>query len=193
LSSPAFAQAGGMTPAAAPISHTRAIEQLKPASGAALTVSTPGWSNGADIAFEYTQYRDNKFPGLTWSRGPSGTKSYAIIMQDIDNARGNPFLHWTMYDIPANVTMLPAGMAPDAKPADSAYGPNYKGGAQPFLGPRTPPGPKHHYYLQVFALDTSIPADPAITLDGLEGAMQGHVLASGETMGLGQADPDAKK
>jgi para-nitrobenzyl esterase len=155
---------------------------------AKLTVATPGWSNGGDIAFDYTQYRDNKFPGLKWSAGPSGTRSYTIIMQDVDSGRPMPFLHWTMYDIPAGVTQLPAGMQPGDKPAGSSYGPNYKGAAQAYLGPRTPPGPKHHYYLQVFALDTVIPADPAITLDGLTGQMTGHVLASGETMGLGQAD-----
>jgi phosphatidylethanolamine-binding protein (PEBP) family uncharacterized protein len=93
-----------------------------------------------------------------------------------------------MYGIPAGVTQLPAGMQPGDKPAGSSYGPNYKGAAQSYLGPRTPPGPKHHYYLQVFALDTVIPADPAITLDGMTSQMTGHVLASGETMGLGQAD-----
>ena len=155
---------------------------------AKLTVATPGWSNGGDIAFDYTQYRDNKFPGLKWSAGPSGTRSYTIIMQDVDSGRPMPFLHWTMYGIPASVTQLPAGMKPEDKPAGSSYGPNYKGAAQAYLGPRTPPGPKHHYYLQVFALDTVIPADPAITLDGLTGQMTGHVLASGETMGLGRAD-----
>ena len=52
----------------------RASETI--AAKAKLTVTTPGWSNGGDIAFDYTQYRDNKFPGLKWSAGPSGTKSY---------------------------------------------------------------------------------------------------------------------
>jgi phosphatidylethanolamine-binding protein (PEBP) family uncharacterized protein len=59
------------------------------------------------------------------------------------------------------------------------------------MGPRTPPGPKHHYHFQVFALDQTIPADPALSYDALAAAMTGHVLASGELIGLGQADPNA--
>ena len=34
-----------------------------PAAGAAkLTVTTPGWKDGADIDFKYTQYQGNDFP-----------------------------------------------------------------------------------------------------------------------------------
>ena len=59
------------------------------------------------------------------------------------------------------------------------------------MGPRTPPGPKHRYHLQVFALDTTLPANPMMTWDQLKTALKGHVLASGEVVGLGQADPNA--
>jgi Raf kinase inhibitor-like YbhB/YbcL family protein len=158
-----------------------------------LTVSTPGWKNGEDIPFKYTQYQGNNFPGLEWSKGPAATKSYAIIMQDTDFvARGAPILHWSMVNVPATVTKLEAGMAPDAKPAGAIYGPNYQGAAKPYLGPRTPPGPKHRYRIQVFALDTTLPADfaPKNYADLIE-PLKGHALASGEVMGLGQVDPAA--
>jgi para-nitrobenzyl esterase len=113
-------------------------------------------------------------------------------MQDTEmSVRGAPVLHWVLYNIPATVRKLDAGMAPTANPPGSAYGPNYQGAARAYLGPRTPPGPKHHYHLQVFALDTVIPADPAITYDSLTAQMKDHVLASGEVVGLGSADPNA--
>jgi para-nitrobenzyl esterase len=97
-----------------------------------------------------------------------------------------------MWNIPANVTSLPADMAPEAKPAGSVYGPNYSGPSSPYLGPRTPAGPKHNYHIQVFALDTTVPAEPAITaLPALITALTGHVLASGEVVGLGSVDPNA--
>ena len=108
-----------------------ALVTLPAKDGAKLTVTTPGWKDGEDIAFKYTQYQGNTFPGLEWTKGPSGTKSYAIIMQDPDIAiRGNPVLHWTMMNIPATVTKLEAGMTPEGKPAGSIYGPNYQGLAQ---------------------------------------------------------------
>lgn len=156
--------------------------------GAKLTVTSPAFKNMGDIPFENTQYRGNKFPGLSWTAGPAGTKSYAIIMQDTDAViRGSAILHWTMLNIAG--TSLEAGMA--APPAGSTYGPNIRGANQAYMGPRTPAGPKHRYHMQVFALDTTLGADAGANLDALLGAMKGHVLASGELIGLGQVDPTA--
>ena len=167
------------------------ITATNPGAGK-LTVTTPGWDNGADIPFQYTQYDSNTFPGLQWSAGPAATQSYAIIMQDSGFVmRGSPVLHWSMVNIPTTVTELPAGMKPEEKPATAIYGPNYRGAAQPYFGPRTPPGPKHRYHMQVLALDTVLPADFAPkSYDELIAPLKGHVLASGTVIGLGQAKPE---
>jgi para-nitrobenzyl esterase len=158
-----------------------------------LTVTTPAWKDGADIPFANTQYQTNTFPGLEWTKGPAGTKSYAVVMQDSGMVmRGSPILHWSIVNIPADVTKLPVGMKPEEKPAAAIYGPNYRGATQPYLGPRTPPGPKHRYHLQVLALDTTLPADFAPkSYDELIAPLKDHVLASGEVIGLGQVDPSA--
>ena len=63
-----------------PAPHPNALVEFPAKGGATLTVSTPAFSNNGDIPYENTQYRGNVFPGLTWSAGPSGTKSYAVIM-----------------------------------------------------------------------------------------------------------------
>jgi Raf kinase inhibitor-like YbhB/YbcL family protein len=153
-----------------------------------IDVMSGGWPAGGDIPFKYTQYEGNEFPGLNWTDGPEGTQSYAIIMQDSDLVvRGAPILHWSVVNIPASVTSLKVGMKPEEKPVGAIYGPNYKGAAQPYLGPRTPPGPKHRYHVQVLALDTLLPADFAPkSYDELIAPLKGHVLASGSVMGLGQ-------
>jgi Raf kinase inhibitor-like YbhB/YbcL family protein len=158
-----------------------------------LTVTTPGWKNGEDIPFKYTQYQGNTFPGLEWSKGPASTKSYAIIMQDSGMVmRGSPILHWSMVNIAATTTKLPEGMTPEEKPAGAIYGPNYRGASQPYLGPRTPPGPTHRYHIQVLALDAVLPPDFAPkNYDELVAPLKDHVLAAGEVVGLGQADPSA--
>lgn len=162
-----------------------AMANLPAKSAAKLTVTSPAITSGGDIAFENTQYKGNTFPGLSWSAGPAGTKTYAIIMQDGDGARnGEPYLHWTVFNIAPNITKLEAGMS--AAPAGAQYGPNYKGTNQPYLGPRTPPGPKHRYHIQVFALDASLTLDPTVNYASLVAAMKDHVLASGELIGLGQ-------
>jgi para-nitrobenzyl esterase len=162
-----------------------------PVKGAArLTVTSPAFPAGGDIPFENTQYRGNIFPGLSWTKGPSGTRSYVIIMQDPDSiSSGMPILHWTMFNIPASVTELDAAM--QAPPSGASYGPNIRGPNQAYMGPHTPPGPKHHYHLQLFALDTMLAPDAANNYAALIGAMNAHVLAEGELVGLAQADPNA--
>jgi para-nitrobenzyl esterase len=183
---PAFAQAPPPATEAG-ISYL-ALTNVPANGGAKLTVSSPSFTAGGDIPFENTQYRGNTFPGLTWSAGPAGTKGYAIIMQDTDAVvRGSAILHWTMFNIPAGTTKLEAGMT--TVPAGSAHGPNIRGTSQPYMGPRTPAGPKHRYHFQVFALDNTI--DVTKTYDEILAQMKGHVLASGEVIGLGQVDPNA--
>lgn len=156
--------------------------------GAKLTVTSPAFKHMGDIPFENTQYQGNKFPGLTWTAGPDGTQSYVVIMQDTDILRNNaPILHWTMVNIPVAMTSLPAGMT--EAPAGTMHGPNIRGAMQPYMGPRTPVGPKHRYHIQVFALDTSVGNESMAGYDAMLAAMKGHVLASGELIGLGQAMP----
>jgi para-nitrobenzyl esterase len=178
-------------PPATEVAADRLVLTLIPAK-AKLKVSSPAFADGGDIPFENTQYKGNIFPGLAWSKGPKGTQTYVVIMQDTDGQRnGEAILHWTAYDIPSSVMKLDAGMT--ALPAGTVYGPNIVGPQHAYMGPRTPPGPKHRYHLQVFALDTPISVNPDLKLDGLKAAMTGHVLASGQVVGLGQADPDAPK
>jgi para-nitrobenzyl esterase len=155
-----------------------------------LTVTSPAFPAGGDIPFENTQYRGNVFPGLSWTKGPSGTRSYVIIMQDPDSiANGMPILHWTMFNIPASVTVLDVAM--QAPPSGASYGPNIRGLNHAYMGPHTPPGPKHHYHLQLFALDTTLTPEAGGSYAALIGAMNGHVLAEGELVGLAQADLNA--
>jgi para-nitrobenzyl esterase len=173
-------------PAIEPGATQLAMVVVPARGGATLTVTSPAFKNDGDIPFENTQYKGNVFPGLSWTAGPSGTKSYAIIMQDLDAMRqGAPILHWTMVNIPSSATKLDAGMT--SPPTGAQYGPNIRGANQPYMGPHTPAGPKHRYHLQVFALDIMVAPDALTTYDALTGAMKDHVLASGQVIGLGQA------
>lgn len=54
---------------------------------------------------------ENISPPLSWGPGPAGTKSYAIVMAHVPNPE-----HWTIWDIPANVTSLPENVEHAAMP-----------------------------------------------------------------------------
>jgi|GEM_PF-1096906 len=57
-------------------------------------------------------------PALTWTAGPTGTMSYAIVLKDLSvlarfaptDPNYNKGFHYVMWDIPAGVTSLPANM-----------------------------------------------------------------------------------
>ena len=163
-----------------------AFATLTAATDARLGVQSPAFSDGGDIPFENTQYRGNIFPGLSWTAGPAGTRSYVVIMQDPDAIRDRmPILHWTMFNIPAGVTRLEVGVT--TPPEGASNGPSLSGTNQPYRGPHTPPGRKHHYHLQIFALDSTLSADAGGSYPALTQAMSAHVLAKGELVGLGSA------
>lgn len=70
---------------------------------------------------------DDISPPISWSKGPRGTKSYAVILNDTDSpktdrdkmnkegmtvprtAERQTFYHWVLVDIPANVRSLKEG------------------------------------------------------------------------------------
>jgi Raf kinase inhibitor-like YbhB/YbcL family protein len=61
----------------------------------------------------------NVSPELSWSGVPSGTQSFAVVLQDLSNG----FAHWVLWNIPASVTMvaadIPKTSAMPAMPAGS--------------------------------------------------------------------------
>ncbi|MFD0890524.1 YbhB/YbcL family Raf kinase inhibitor-like protein, partial [Streptosporangium algeriense] len=62
----------------------------------------------------------NESPPLAWAGAPSGARSYALVMRDLDN---NNLIHWVIYDIPVGVTSLPQNV-------EHAYQPTVPAGAR---------------------------------------------------------------
>lgn len=169
--------------------HTaQLLRDVMPGKGT-LTVTSPSFREGGDIPFENTQYRGNRFPGVSWSKGPAGTRSYVVVMQGILGRATS--IHLNLFDVPADVTSLAAGMT--KAPAGAMFGASLHGVDQGYVGPHTHNFGKQQYYIQVFALDTIVPASVQPSFPALQAAMNGHVLASGAIMGLATMDPDSQE
>ena len=72
---------------------------------------------GADggIDLRHTAYGDNLSPPLRWTP-VEGARDYALILEDPDAPSPKPFVHWLIWNIPAEMTGLPEGVAAEAHP-----------------------------------------------------------------------------
>jgi Raf kinase inhibitor-like YbhB/YbcL family protein len=147
-----------------------------------LTISSPSFSNGGDIAKKFTCDGTDVSPQLSWTDPPAGTKTFALLADDPDAPVGN-WNHWTMWNLPPNLRGLPEGVSKEARlPDGSEQGSNdfRKPG---YNGPCPPPGKPHRYYFKLFALDANLELKPGAGKKQLETAMKGHILAQSEWMG----------
>lgn len=135
---------------------------------------------GEMIPEQFSNYSENKTMPLTWTPGPMGTQSYALIMEDPDaHTKKLPVTHWLIWNIPGHINQLES----NEKSQFMSQGLNAHGQIG-YLGPRPPEGdPVHGYHIQVFALDTHLDLQEGSTMEELLAAMEGHVLSSGELLG----------
>lgn len=125
----------------------------------------------------------NTSPDLSWTAGPAGTLSYAVVLTD---KTPSDYLHWVIWDIPAGTIALPASVenkANPAVPAGSKQVKSYDGQTYGYLGPC--PGETHTYEFAVFALDVATVPNitTASTLAQAKKQILNHDLASATLTG----------
>ncbi|CAC9579669.1 hypothetical protein BHECKSOX_1645 [Bathymodiolus heckerae thiotrophic gill symbiont] len=135
-----------------------ACGNLKPDNG--FTLSSTVIKHGEQITAN--QYWNNfgctgknERPDLSWQGAPKNTKSFAVTLYDKDAPTGSGFWHWTVYNIPKNVTHISATSLPKG-----AVDANTDMGKSGFLGPCPPVGRAHNYAYTVHALDTDTLTPP---------------------------------
>jgi Raf kinase inhibitor-like YbhB/YbcL family protein len=144
---------------------------------AEFALTSTGVTEGAAIPPQYTCAGKNGSPDLTWTPGPAGTLSYAVVLTD----KSNNLLHWVIWDIAGAATSLPAGVektANPAIPAGSRQAKSYDDKTFGYLGP-CPPN-VHTYEFAVFALDVAaLPnVTTASTLTQVKAEILKHDLAT---------------
>lgn len=152
-----------------------------------LHLTSTSFQAKGDMPARLTCQGGDTSPALAWSGAPSGTKSFALIVDDPDApdpaAPQRTWVHWVVYNLPAGTASLDEG-ASTKLPAGAVDGRNdWK---RTGYGGPCPPVGRHRYFHKLLALDTVLPAGEVLDKAGLERAMEGHVLARAELIGTYQ-------
>jgi Raf kinase inhibitor-like YbhB/YbcL family protein len=134
---------------------------------------------GNTIPFKYTCDGDNISPPLHWEAPPQGTKSFALILDDPDAPNGT-FVHWVIYNIPADTRELPEGIN---ETADGILQGENSFGNLGFGGPCPPKNQTHRYFFKIYAIDQMLNLPARASKQELLVAIEGHVLDKAELMG----------
>jgi len=150
-----------------------------------LVLKSAAFSEGGVIPLKYTCEGDDIAPPLEWQGVPENTQSLVLIVDDPDapdpEAPRMTWVHWVVYNLPADVRGLPEGAAADILPVGTQQGVN-DWHHQAYGGPCPPIG-RHRYFHKLYALDIVLEDMQAPTKAQVEAAMQGHIIAQAELVG----------
>jgi Raf kinase inhibitor-like YbhB/YbcL family protein len=161
---------------------------LQAQRGMTLTLKSRVFDHGDTIPSKYTCVGADISPPLTWGGVPKTARSLVLIVDDPDapdpRAPKKTWVHWVLYNIPANISGLPEGMRSAKLPPGTKEGLNdWK---QTGYGGPCPPIGRHRYYHKLYALDTVLEGMNTPTKTRIEAAMKGHVIAQTELVGTYQ-------
>ncbi|MEY3750682.1 MAG: hypothetical protein RLZZ186_1101, partial [Cyanobacteriota bacterium] len=107
--------------------------------------------------------------------------------EDLDSPAGS-WVHWLLFNIPASLRALPAGLerAPEL-PNGARHGSCWGVGRFErigYQGPLPPAGLAHRYVFELVALDAALDLPPGCTVFDLRAAISAHELGRAELTGL---------
>jgi Raf kinase inhibitor-like YbhB/YbcL family protein len=142
-----------------------------------MKLTSDTFEHNAPIPPRYTCDGENIHPPLSIRGVPQEAKTLVLIVDDPDAPMGT-WLHWTLWNIPAATVTIHEGEVPSgAFEGITSFG-------KPGYGGPCPPSGTHRYFFKLYALDASLSLESGAPLSELIKAMQGHILAKTELIGL---------
>ncbi len=145
-----------------------------------MILSSSGFEDGGVLPSQFSGLAANpESPPLSWLNAPVGTKSFVLQLRDMEPIRDRNFvdvIHWFAFNIPGTATSLPQGIPAIATLPDGSVQIANFSGKPGFIAPGAPAGAYHHYLIELFALDTTIPLTSTAGRDQVITAMSGHIL-----------------
>jgi Raf kinase inhibitor-like YbhB/YbcL family protein len=139
-----------------------------------LTITSTAFLEGEKIPAKYTCDGSDMNPPLDINGIPEKAHSLALIVEEPD-APGKTWVHWVVWNIP-----ITHHIVENSSPGQQGWN-DFKKNS--YGGP-CPPSGIHRYFFKVYALDTILKLTSRVTKKDLEQAMNDHILAFGELMGV---------
>jgi Raf kinase inhibitor-like YbhB/YbcL family protein len=155
-------------------------EELSETAKAPMKISSSAFDHEGKIPAIYACW-DEVSPPLEFSNIPETTKSLVLIVDDPDaeDVAGYTWVHWLVWNIPPSVK----GFEEGSVPVGAREGRNGTGTIG-YQGPCPPAGRTHRYFFKLYALDIILDLPEGAIKKQLEDAMEGHILAEAELIGL---------
>lgn len=152
---------------------------VSPSRPTPMELSSPAFAHNGSIPSLYTCDGEDRNPPLKISGVPLHAKSLVLIHDDPDAPMGT-WVHWLLWNIDPETEEIPEDSVPQgAVEGTTSWGKTGYGGP-------CPPSGTHRYLFKLYALDTLLGLPSSADKDRLERALEGHIIAQAELIGLYQ-------
>lgn len=135
------------------------------------------FEHNQNIPSKYTCDGENVNPPLQFIGIPQNAKSLVLIVDDPD-APSKTWVHWVVFNLDPKTSKIEE----NSKPTTGIEGMTDFGRTR--WGGPCPPSGTHRYFFKLYALDTVLNLTSTAGKEEVEDAMQNHVIASSELIGL---------
>ena len=142
-----------------------------------LRISSTAFTHNGRIPSKYTCDGADVNPPLIMENVPNGANSLALIVDDPDAPAGT-WVHWVVWNIRPSTKEIRENSVPEGASQGIT---DFR--RQKYGGP-CPPSGTHRYFFKLYALDAMLTLGANAGKPAVERAMQGHILAQTELIGL---------
>jgi Raf kinase inhibitor-like YbhB/YbcL family protein len=152
-----------------------------------IELTSPAFEHQGAMPIELSCEGGGRSPPLAWSNVPQGTRSFVLLAVDPDIPSSRlhlmEFVHWVLYDLPAEARELPAQVSLHELAQLGAVMDRNGYGRREYVAP-CPVSGAHRYVYRLYALDVEELEPRQDGKAGVLRAMEGHVLAYGKLIGV---------
>ncbi len=154
-----------------------------------LTLVSEAFEHGGMIPSRYTCEGEDISPPLSWTGAPSNAEVFALTLElaiDGPDYLREVFVHWLLFNIPAGVHQLAAGVPGVPRLENGTVQALNDFEQIGYSGPCPPPGQLRHYRFTLYALEAPLNLNSGDSKAQVYDAMVGQILDQAELLGTYQ-------